>query len=193
VEFLTALWIPILASAAAVWIISAVFWMAINHHNKDFDRLPDEAAFIAAVKSLNIPPGVYGFPYFGDRSACNTPEGKKAMTEGPLGMLYNWRPGLGMGKNMVITFLVYIAVSVCIAYIAWNAFRHDGVPVAPAPSFGRVMQITGTAGVAAYAFAFIPGGVWFQAKGRSLVLGMIDGVVYGLVTGAIFAWRWPAA
>src|ERR1043165_2194146 len=106
-QFLNDLWLPILLSAVAVWIASAVIWMALPHHKKDFDKLPDEAGFIATLKSLNLPPGNYGYPYFGDKASCNTPEAKKAFQEGPIGVLNNWKPGMGMGKNMVLTFLVY--------------------------------------------------------------------------------------
>lgn len=189
-EFLSALWLPILASAVAVWIVSAVIWMALPHHQKDYDRLPDEAAFIAAIKSLNLPPGNYGYPFFGDRSSCNTPEAKKAMAEGPLGLLSNWRPGTGMGKNMVLTFLVYLVIGVLIAYLAWNVFHRSS---AVAPTFKDIMRVTGTAGVLAYSFAFLPSGIWFQAKPRALLMCVIDGVVYGLATGAVFAWLWPHA
>jgi len=191
-DFITTLWLPILASAVAVWVISAVFWMAIGHHKKDFDKLPDEAAFIAAVKSLNIPPGNYGYPFYGDHKACNTPEAKKAFMEGPVGLLNNWKPGMAMGKSMVLTFLVYLVVSVFIAYLAWHVF-HNGPVSGARPAFTDIMRIAGTAGVLAYSFSFIPGGIWFQTKGRALVMCVIDGVVYGLVTGAIFAWLWPSA
>lgn len=192
-EFLVQLWLPIVASAVAVWIVSAIIWMALPTHKKDFDKLPDEQAFMAAVKALNIPPGNYGYPFFGDRSNCNTPEAKRAMEEGPIGILNNWKPGMKMGKSMVLTFLVYLVVSFLIAYMAWHALHRGPVLPGSRPAFGDVMQLTGTAGVLAYAFAFLPNGIWFQAKCRALVFCVIDGVVYGLVTGAIFAWLWPHA
>ena len=36
-------------------------------------------------------------------------------------------------------------------------------------------------------FAFLPNAIWFQATPRSIVTRVIDGVVYGLATGAVFA------
>lgn len=195
-DFLVHLWLPIVASAAAVWILSAVIWMALPHHHRDYDRLPDEKAFMDAVRSLNIPPGNYGFPYFGDRASCNTPEAKKAWQEGPLGVFNNWKPGTNMARNLVLTFLVYLAISVLVGYLAWHAeHRHAAGVLASGtrPRFADIMQITGTAGVLAYAFAFLPSGIWFQAKPRALLTAFADGVVYGLATGAGFAWLWPAA
>ena len=190
-QFIIDLWMPIVLSAVGVWVASAVIWMALPHHKKDHDKLPDEGAFIAALKSLNIPPGNYGYPYFGDRSQCNTPEAKKAFQEGPLGMLCAWKPGMGMGKSMVLTFMVYLVISTLIGYLCWHVFRH-GAPLPAQHSFADVMQISGTAGVLAYSFAFLPSGIWFQTKPRALAMCVIDGVVYGLLTGAIFAWRLAA-
>ena len=55
----------------------------------------------------------------------------------------------------------------------------------------KVFQIAGTAGVIAYSFSFIPSAIWFGAYTRTIVASIIDGVVYGVITGAVFAWRWP--
>jgi hypothetical protein len=39
--------------------------------------------------------------------------------------------------------------------------------------------------------SFIPNAVWFGSYKRTIVANFIDGIVYGLITGAIFAWRCP--
>ena len=36
------------------------------------------------------------------------------------------------------------------------------------------------------------GFIWFGAYRRTMVASMMDGIAYGLVTGALFAWLWPA-
>ena len=49
---LSALWLPILLSAVFVFIASNLLWMALPFwHRKDYQRLPDEAAVLAALKS----------------------------------------------------------------------------------------------------------------------------------------------
>ena len=40
-DLLLPLWLPILLSAAAVWVISLIFGMALPHHKRDFIALPD--------------------------------------------------------------------------------------------------------------------------------------------------------
>ena len=46
-----ALWLPILLSAIAVWVASAIIWMAMPHHKSDFRKLPDEDAALRALTS----------------------------------------------------------------------------------------------------------------------------------------------
>lgn len=181
-EFITYLWMPILASAAAVWVVSALAWMAINHHNKDMDLLPDERGFIAAVKSMGIRPGVYGYP---NMQSCKgmTDEQKKQMMAEPMGILRVWRP-MSMAAPMVATLVVYLVIGVIIAYLGWES-------LGAGRSFQKVWQITGTAGILAYCFGGICGNIWFQESRRAMVLNFIDGIVYGVLTGAIFAWLWP--
>ena len=52
-------------------------------------------------------------------------------------------------------------------------------------------KMAGTAGILAYCFSFIPNALWFGAYKRTIVAGVIDGGVYGLITGAVFGWLWP--
>jgi hypothetical protein len=186
-DFVAHLWIPIVASASAVWIASALAWMALPHHKNDFKQLPDENAFAAAIRGLGIAPGSYGFPRC-DHKKMKDPEFQKKWNEGPVGTLSVWGK-MSMGKNMLATFLVYLIVSIFIAYLGWAVFPHGGAEL----TRSRVFQVLGTAGVLAYSFSFIPGGIWFGQSGRSLAMGVIDGIVYGLVTGGVFALLWPGA
>lgn len=182
-EFLAHLWLPIVASAAAVWVASAVAWMAIGHHHNDWIGLPDEEGFRDYVKSAGIAPGNYGFPHFAGKKDCHTPEGKAKWGSGPVGMLSVWG-NISMGPKMLVTFLVYIVVGVLIAYLGH-------VALGPGATREHAFRVLGTAGVLAYSFAFIPNQVWFGAYPRTIVLNVIDGIVYGLVTGAVMAWLWP--
>lgn len=187
-DFMTALWLPIVLSAVAVWIASAVGWMVIGHHSKDMQGMPGEEAFTAALRSMNVLPGVYVFPHAEDcKKAMKDPEFQARWKAGPTGFVSLWRSDVSMGKCMLLTFLVYLVVSVLVAYLGWSALPHADA------GFARVFQTLGTAGVLAYAFSFIPGNIWFQAPTRSTVLCILDGVIYGLITGAVFAALWPAA
>ncbi|HYE03098.1 MAG TPA: hypothetical protein VD963_07665 [Phycisphaerales bacterium] len=214
-DFLTHLWLPILLSGVGVWIASALAWMAIGHHKKDREAIPSEREFMDTITRLNIRPGNYGFPDFCQHGKLSPEERKKAMKAlydtHPQGLLRVWAP-TNMGANMLITFLFYLVTSAVIAYLGWAALPHGGsVALGAGPGitgaegvrgvtgaggagnamFWKVFQVLGTAGILAYCFASFPGDLWFQKKRRAMVMDWIDGIVFGLITGAIFAWLWP--
>lgn len=214
-DFLTELWLPILLSGVGVWIASAIAWMAIGHHKKDRDALPGgqkgEQEMMDTVTRMGIKPGNYGFPDFCQHDTLPRKERMEALKalydKHPQGLLRVWAP-VNMGVNMVLTFLFYLATSTVIGYLAWAALEPSsggltegvvsGMKEATATTSGghagifwKVFQVTGAAGVLAYCFATFPGDLWFQKKKRAMVMDWCDGVVFGVITGLIFAWGWP--
>jgi len=183
-ELLIPLWLPILLSAAAVWIFAAIAWMALPHHKRDFIALPDEDGFIDFVRKSGLKPGNYVFPDFRGREAMKSEKICKTLETGPVGHISVWRSPLTMADKMVGTFIVYLVVSTLIAYLA-------RVALPGAAGFSRVFQVAATAGILAYCFSSIPNALWFGSYKRTIVANVFDGIVYGCVTGAIFAWLWP--
>lgn len=185
-ELLAALWLPILVAGAAVWFYGAIAWMVLPHHANDWKGAPDENALVAAIRQLGLQPGTYGFPHCTTKAEKNSPEFQKKWKEGPSGVLNVWNPNINMGKNMALTFLFNLAVSFLIAYVG-------SVAISRGATFGHVMQVLGTVGVLAYSAASIPNAIWFQTPKNAIVSCLIDGVVSGLITGAVFAALWPKA
>jgi hypothetical protein len=181
---LLSLWLPILLSAAAVWIVSTILSMPFLHHKNDWIALPDEDGFMDDLRRRAIKPGNYLFPDFRTRAAMDSEKVKKALEQGPVGHLSLWRPPLSMGGKMAAALIVYLVVSTLIAYLA-------SVTLPRPAEFARVFQVVGTAGILAYCFSFIPSAIWFGAYKRTIAASIIDGIVLGAITGAIFAWRWP--
>lgn len=200
-ELLLPLWLPILLSAGAVWIVSAVVWMVLPHHKGDFVGLADEDGFMEYIRRSGIKPGNYGFPDCHSRDAMKSEKVQNAWVGGPVGHLCVWKTPLTMGDKMAATFVVYLIVSALIAYLtrvalpgppgAPGAPGAPGVPGAGGATFARVFQVAGTAGVLAYCFSFIPNAIWWGSYKRTIAANVVDGLVYGAVTGAIFAWLWP--
>jgi hypothetical protein len=184
--FLTELWLAILLASVACFILSSLAWTVLPHHNKDFKALPDFDAFVASIKSQGIQPGQYMFPYCEDQKAMGTPEFQQIYAKGPWGTLNLWPAKPNMGRNLVITFVYFLIVSALIAYVGFESLGRGADSL-------RVFQITGTVGVLAYCASGILNTVWFSVPLRNIITGLVDGVAYGLVTGAIFAWLWPAA
>lgn len=183
------LWLPILLSAVAVWIAAAVAWMALPHHKGDFKKLPNEDAAMAAIRNLAIAPGLYFFPNMEQCNKNKMDDAAKAKFEkGPHGLLQIWpAENFGkMGRNMLLSFLFYIIVGVFIAYLSTLS---GGLP--RGSEFISVFRFTATAGIMAYCLASIPQDIWFGKPLRNILACLADGIAFGLITGAIFAWLWP--
>lgn len=183
-DALVALWLPILLSTAAVWVAAAVAWTALPHHNADFKKLPGEDSVRDAMKAAGVQPGTYMFPSFESHKDGCTPEGRARWERAPAGVMTVFGK-VSMGRNMGLSFLTYLAVSVMIAYLLGTAGIRD------TSSFFSTFQVTATAGILAYGFAFIPSMIWFGGSFRAFLMCFIDGIAYGLITGAIFAGMWP--
>jgi hypothetical protein len=185
------LWLPILVSAVAVWFAGALAWMMLPHHKGDFKQLPNEDAAMSAVRNLGIPPGMYFFPHMRDCNKSKTdPVAKEKFERGPHGLLQIWRPdafgGARMARNMLLICVVYIVVGVFVAYLATLSLDRGS-------EFVKVFQLTGAAAVMAYCFASLPQDICLGKPARNVLANLADGVAFGLITGAVFAWLWPGA
>lgn len=178
---LFALWLPILASAAVVWVVAALCWMVLPHHGKDQAKLPDEPALTAVLAAGKVPPGTYAFPY-ATRKECRDPEFTQRWMAGPTGWIVVMGP-MRMGRPMVLSFVVYLVVSLFVGYLA-------STTLTAAAGAGLVFRVAGTAGVLAYCFAFLPDAIWFGRSRAYVVNRLIDGVLMGLATGGTFALLW---
>jgi hypothetical protein len=179
------LWLPVLVSAAVCWIASAIVWMALPHHKSDFSKLPSEDGVTDALRKLALKPGQYLLPYMPDMKDCKKPEVIKRYEDGPIAMI-NVRPnGMpGMAKNLIQYFLYCFLVSFVTAYVA----RHT-------LTFGTprmvVFRLTGTVAIAAYTLALFPESIWMWRPWSATWKSVCDSIVYGILTGAVFATLWP--
>lgn len=198
------LWLPIVVSAAAVWVASALAWMALPHHHGDLKQLPNEDGVMDAVRRLRIAPGLYFFPHMKEcNKAKMDPAAKEKFEKGPHGLLQIWPPDAfgKMGRNMILSFIHYVIVGVFIAYLASMALSGTSDPASASlggiastrPDFMQVFRFTGTAGIMAYTLAQIPKDIWFGTPTRNILSCLVDGIAFGLITGAIFGWLWPSA
>lgn len=177
------LWLAIILSAAFVWIVSALVWMVLPHHKKDFSPVPDEEATRQALRGISE--GTYMIPYAADEKAFKVPEFVAKMKEGPVGYLTvvpNGPPA--MGGKMVMSFAFYVLVAFVVAYLATQAM---GVGT----EYMDVFQFTSTAAWAAFGLAVIQDGVWFGRPWSHIAKGLFDAMMYGVVIGGVFGWLWP--
>ncbi len=181
---LLSLWLPILVSAAVIFVASFLAWMVLPHHKADFKKLPDEDKLAAAIAGAE--PAQYMFPFCAGSAEMRDPEFQSRWNKGPHGLLVLRAGPPSMGMNMAITFLFYILVGIFVGYLT-------GVALPAGADYLNVFQVAGTAAVMAYVFGSIPNAIWFGRPWRAVGMDAIDGVVYGLLTAGVFGWLWPAA
>lgn len=178
------LWMPIVVSAAVVFLASFLVWVVLPHHRSDWKKLPDEEAVRRAVGG-DAGPGQYVLPYAADSSAMQSEEYLKKCEDGPVGILTLKAPGRpAMGKPMALSFVYYLAVSAAAGYVAGRA-------LGPGADYLSVFRFAGTAAMLGYSGAFFQGAIWFGRPWGPTLKEVADGIAYGLLTGGVFGWLWP--
>jgi hypothetical protein len=180
------LWLPVLVSAAAVWIASAIVWMALPHHKKDFARVSDENLATDSLRKLGLLPGQYLLPFFPDmQKNMKDPAVVKRLEDGPLVMFRVRKNGVpAMGKQLITYFAYCVLVSFVVAYVARHTLNFGAAGM-------TVFRLTGTVAIIAYTMSHIPESIWMWRPWHVTWKNIFDGVLYGIITGAIFAGLWP--
>lgn len=182
---LSSLWLPVILSAAVVFVASALVWMALPHHRSDFKPLPGEEKVRQALIPQNTPPGVYSVPWAGSAEAMKDPAYQAKLAEGPVAFITMRRPGpWSMGKPLAQIFVYYVAVSFVVAYVASRT-------LAPGADYLAVFQIVGTTSWMAYGFASVQDSVWFGRPWSHTAKALVDALLYALLTAGVFGWQWP--
>lgn len=181
---LGSLWLPIVLSAGLVWITSAIIWMVLPHHKKDYQGLPDEDATRAVLNPQNLRPGQYNIPHCESMADMKKPEVQKKFDEGPVGFITILPNGMpAMGRNMALTFVFYLVISVIVAYVASRT-------LAPGSEYLAVFRVVATVTWLAYGTAVIQDAIWFGRPWSSVIKSLFDALVYALVTAGVFGWLW---
>ena len=181
------LWLPVVVSAVAVFVVSAILHMVLKYHRADYKGLADEDAVAQALRKGSSGPGVYMMPYCTEPSQMKDPAFRKKFEEGPVAMITVLRSGPpNMAKNLIQWFLFCLLVSFVTAYVA----RHT-------PTAGSdlllVLRITTTVAFIGYGFGPIQSSIWAGVPWSNTLRGIIDALIYALVTGFAFRLLWPAA
>ena len=181
-----ALWLPILLSGITVWVASAIIWMVMPHHKSDFGKLPDEDAARQALVPQRLAPGWYSIPYAVSQKDLQDPETIRRFEEGPVGFFAVVPSGAPtMGSKIALSFVFYLVISLLVAYLASRTLD-------PGADYLAVFRVTGTVAWLAYGAATIPDAIWFGRPWSVVVKGLLDALLYGLLTAGFFGWAWPA-
>lgn len=183
---LSSLWLPILLSGVAVFIVSSIVHMALPYHRSDFAKLPNEDQILGSLAPHNIPVGDYMFPMPASMSAMKDPAFVEKHKRGPVGIVTILPSGqMGMTKQLVLWFVYSLVVSLFAAYITSHA-----LPVGARSA--EVFRYVGTLGFLGYGMASAHESIWFGRKWSTTIKNLFDAFVYGAATALVFIWLWPA-
>jgi len=182
--FLAQLWLPILLSAVLVFVASSLIHMVIKWHQGDYHGFSNEDAVRAAIRGGSAAPGQYIVPYCGDMKEMKNPEMLKKFEDGPIAFVTLRAPGPPtMGPALGMWFGFSVAIAIIAAYIASRVLP-------PEASFGQVVRVVGTLSFLAYSGGSVTAGIWMGKPWASVAREVLDGLIYGAITGATFAYFW---
>jgi len=181
---LQALWLPILLSSVAVFIVSSIIHMASPWHKSDYPKAPKEDQIMDALRPLAIPPGDYMIPRPSSRQEMTSPEFAAKRKAGPVMMLRIMDGSLSMVSNLVNWFIYSIVVSLFAAYVASRA-------LSPGATNAAVFQFVGVTAFLGYPAALWQMSIWYQRPWVTTIKATVDGLIYAWLTAGMFAWLWP--
>lgn len=177
------LWLPILLSAVAVYIVSSIIHMALPYHRSDYSALPREDTVLDALRSAGT--GNYMAPYCASSATMKDPAFKAKIERGPIVTLYvKAGGGFNMPGTMVRWFVYTLLVGFLAAYLCSRTLETGA-------SYLSVFRVAGFAVFAAIAGAQPIHSIWYGQKWSTTFKGLFDSLVYGLVAGGVFGWLWP--
>ena len=181
------LWLPIVLSAVGVFIASSILHMMLRFwHLADYNGFANEDEVGAAIREGSPKPGMYMLPFCTMENAKD-PETKRKFDQGPVGIMFLRGNGMAnMGVTLAQWFVFVVVVSVFVAYVATTTLSTGMDPM-------LVFSVTGTVAFMAYAFAVFPYGIWWGQPWKAVFKDAVDGLIYGVITGGLFAWLGPAA
>lgn len=180
-----ALWLPILLSAVIVFVASSIIHMALPVHKSDYRKLPDEEKVLDTMRAKGVTPGrEYRFPYCTQKE-MKTPEAIGKFKRGPVGLLVIMPNGaMSMGKFLGQWFIYCVVVSIFAAYLT-------GRTRMPGADYLEVFRVAGCTAFIGYALAQAQNSIWRGVTWGITLKHMLDGLIFGLLTGGTFGWLWP--
>lgn len=183
---LSHLWLPIALAAIGVFIASSLIHTVLKWHNADYRKLGNEDEVRGAINRGSPSPGMYVVPHHVEGPKMS-PELERKFVEGPVAFLMLRASGTPkLGPHLVKWFLLNLGIAFAVAHLASYAIG--------AGSPGRtVFHFTALATFLAYGAGSISDGIWYGRPWSAVMKDLLDALIYGIVTGAVFMWLWPHA
>ena len=159
--------------------------MLLTYHRSDYRGLPDEERVIDSMRNAGVTPGsAYYFPYFAMKD-MKSPAVIEKLKRGPVGFVTVLPSGPpAMGKSMILWFLFCLVMSVFAGYLAGRLLPAGTI-------FLQVFRVVGTVAFLGYGAAHAQESIWSGRSWSVTLKHVLDGLIYALLTAAVFAWLWP--
>ncbi len=182
---MTELLLPVLLSAVVVFVVSSVIHMLSPWHKGDYPRLANEEAVLDALRPLAIPPGDYLMPRPQRRADLSSPEFLERMKRGPVVLMTVMPSGpVSMGRNLV-GWLIYLVIVIALAaHLASRSLPRG----AESHHVFHFMALVTFAGLALALWQMT---IWYRRSLSITLKATVDGFIYAVLTGLVFAWLWP--
>jgi hypothetical protein len=177
--------VPSLLAAVAVFIWTAISWMALGWHNVDMKSISD-STLAQQMQTSMTEPGIYIYPgYEVSGQELSMDEWSELRKAGPIVhfMVYDpqgaeWNMGTSMLKSFIINFIsAFIAAVLLMMTLAQN------------PSFMRRAIFVMMLGLfAGFVVHFMNWNWWHMAFGFTII-NVIDACVTWFIGGLVLAWR----
>ncbi|HET9385045.1 MAG TPA: hypothetical protein VFO67_07840 [Gemmatimonadales bacterium] len=181
-----ALWLPILVSAVAVFVVSSIIHMGPFWHKSDYPRLATEDRVLDALRPIGIPPGDYLMPRPASTAEMRSPEFLEKMKRGPAVLMTVFPPWSGsMAGNLSQWFVYCLVVNLLAGYVSGAA-----LPMGTATA-SAIFRFAGTVAFIGYALALWQMSIWYRRALGMTLKATFDGLIYAAVTSGVFVWLWP--
>ena len=181
---LTALWLPILLAAIIVFVASSIMHMVLPYHRSDYKKLPDEEKICSAIRTAGVQRGLYMFPHCTHKD-MKSPETIEKFKQGPVGMMTIFPSGPpALPKFLGLWFVYCLIVGFFAAYLT-------GRTLPPGARYLAVHRVAGCAAFMAYGLSQLSNSIWKGQPWSVTIKELIDGLIYGSLTGGTFGWLWP--
>lgn len=183
---LFSLWLPILLSAVAVFVISSLIHMVFKWHASEYRALPNEDAVRDAIRAGNPPPGHYIVPHCADMKAMGGEPMMRKYHEGPVGHITLAPAGPpNLGRSLGLWFLWSLIVAAVAALLATQIFGLD-------PARARAAaKLVGAVTLIAHGFGTVIESIWSMRPWSSSLKYLLDSALYAIGSGLVFFWLWP--
>lgn len=185
-QFLAELWLPILLSSVIAFFASAILWMALPLHKKDFTPPPDENDILASLDKHNFKPGQYYLPWCSGGN-MKDPAYLEKMNKGPWAMLVVMGSKPNFGKSLGLWFVNLLIIALLVAYAA-----AAGLGLGTPHTYLKVFQVVGAIAFVGFGASVMQDSIWKGVPWSLALPKLVDAIVYALLFAGTFAWLWPS-